>query len=631
MSGFFYWKKMLFGSVCSGIEAASVAFNPLGWKAAWLAEIEPFPSAVLAHHYPDVPNLGDMTKIAARIRSGEIPAPDVFCGGTPCQAFSVAGLRKSLDDARGNLSLTFCEIANEIDSARSVCGEQPSIVFWENVPGVLNTKDNAFGCFLAGLAGEDDPLVAPGGKWTNAGAVLGPKRAVAWRVLDAQYFGVAQRRRRVFVVASARNGFDPTAVLFEFESVRRDTAPSRQPGQSAAAGTLRSTDGGSDVDHARAGHIQPVAATLTASFGRLLGQSGQDADHGHSHLVQETAHTLRGEGFDASEDGTGRGTPMVPVMAFNPNQEGMGLSPHFSPPIGASNGGGNQNCIAFDTTQITSATNRCNPKPGDPCHPLAAGAHAPAIAFPANLSGTQFASTENLSPALGAMNPTAVAFSCKDYGADAAHDIAPTMRAMGHAGSHPNAGGQLAVAIQDVRGTDKAQNGRGWNDDGAAYTLDTHATQGVAICGAFFAGQGAKAGSIAYRTDIAPTLKASDSGTNRTPSVHINTHPVAFQPRHYSDRERMGGEPSDVCHTLSAQAGQGDSSPHIASNMQVRRLTPTECEFLQGFPRGYTQIPWRKKPASECPDGPRYKAIGNSWAVPVVAWIARRIHQQIST
>ena len=129
MSGFFYWKKMLFGSVCSGIEAASVAWHPLGWKAAWLAEIEPFPSAVLAHHYPDVPNLGDMTKIAARIRSGEIPAPDVFCGGTPCQAFSVAGLRKSLDDARGNLSLTFCEIANEIDSARSVRGEQPAIVF----------------------------------------------------------------------------------------------------------------------------------------------------------------------------------------------------------------------------------------------------------------------------------------------------------------------------------------------------------------------------------------------------------------------------------------------------------------------------------------------------------------------
>ena len=337
---------MKFGSVCSGIEAASVAWSPLGWSASWFAEIEPFPSAVLAHHHPEVPNLGDMTQIPALLALGAIDAPDILCGGTPCQAFSVAGLRRSLDDARGNLSLTFCQIADELDTARLAAGKQPTIVFWENVPGVLNTKDNAFGCFLAGLAGEADPLEPPGGKWSNAGAVLGPQRAVAWRVLDAQYFGVAQRRRRVFVVASARNGFDPAAVLFEWDGVRRDSAPSREQGKDAAAGTLRSTDGGCDVNHARAGRVQPVVGTLTASFGRLLGQSGQDADHGHSHLVPDTAHTLRGEGFDASEDGTGRGTPLVPVMPF-------------------------------DTTQVTSATNRSNPQPGDPCHPLAAGARSP--------------------------------------------------------------------------------------------------------------------------------------------------------------------------------------------------------------------------------------------------------------
>jgi len=219
---------MRFGSVCSGIEAASVAFEPLGWSAAWLAEIEPFPSAVLAHHYPDVPNLGDMTAIARRVLVGEVEAPDLLCGGTPCQAFSVAGLRRSLDDARGNLSLVFCEIANAIDSVRAARGEQPSVIFWENVPGLLSTKDNAFGCFLAGLAGEDVPLEPPGGKWTNAGCVLGPKRAVAWRTLDAQYFGLAQRRRRVFVVASARDGFDPATVLFEWDGMRRDSPPARQ-------------------------------------------------------------------------------------------------------------------------------------------------------------------------------------------------------------------------------------------------------------------------------------------------------------------------------------------------------------------------------------------------------------------
>ena len=143
---------MLFGSVCSGIEAASVAWHPLGWRAAWLAEIDPFPCAVLAHHYPSVPNLGDMTKIARAILTGEVPAPDVLCGGTPCQAFSVAGLRQSLDDARGNLTLKFVEIADAIDHVRAGRGDDECIVFWENVPGVLSTKDNAFGCFLGRLS-----------------------------------------------------------------------------------------------------------------------------------------------------------------------------------------------------------------------------------------------------------------------------------------------------------------------------------------------------------------------------------------------------------------------------------------------------------------------------------------------
>ena len=241
---------MRFGSVCSGIEAASVAWHPLGWKAAWLSEIEPFPCAVLKHHYPDVPNLGDMTLLPERILSGEVEAPDLFCGGTPCQAFSVAGLRNSLDDARGNLSLTFVGIANAIDHVRSVRGDAPAIVFWENVPGVLSTKDNAFGCFLAALAGESDPVTCPEGKWSTAGVVVGQTRTVAWRVLDAQYFGVAQRRRRVFVVASARADFDPAEILFEFDSVRRDTAPSREAGKdSAKCLTARAGSGGGfDLD-----------------------------------------------------------------------------------------------------------------------------------------------------------------------------------------------------------------------------------------------------------------------------------------------------------------------------------------------------------------------------------------------
>ncbi|MCT6719801.1 DNA cytosine methyltransferase [Acidovorax sp. K2F] len=475
---------MQFGSVCSGIEAATVAWHELGWRAAWLAEIDKFASAVLAHHYPSVPNLGDMTKIARAILTGEVSAPDVLCGGTPCQAFSVAGLRESLADARGNLTLKFVEIANAIDHVRAGRGEDECIVFWENVPGVLSTKDNAFGCFLAGLAGEDEPLVPPGQapkpgqpwKWSNAGAVYGPRRAVAWRTLDAQYFGVAQRRRRVFVVASARNGLDPAQVLFEWDGVRRDTAPSREARQTAPTIPSRSTAGGglgTDFDcdggliQAYGGNNQSGPIDVATARNACASASGRMDFETETFLVQPT-HTLRGEGFDASEEGTGRGTPLVPV--------------------------------AFDTTQITSAANRSNPQPGDACHPLAAGAHAPAIAFPANLSGTQCASTEELAPSMGATNPTAVAVQASQSG----------------------------VRFNETVGT-----------------LDAN----------------------------------------------------------YGSRRHNG----------------------VMQGMQVRRLTPTECERLQGFPDGYTAIPWRGKPADQCPDGPRYKALGNSWAVPNVTWLGRRI------
>lgn len=451
---------MRFGSVCSGIEAASVAWAPLGWKAAWLAEIEKFPAAVLAHHYPEVPNLGDMTALPARIAAGEVDAPDIFCGGTPCQAFSIAGLRKSLDDARGNLSLVFCEIANAIDTARAVCGRPPAVIFWENVPGVLSTKDNAFGCFLAGLAGENDPLEPPGGKWTNAGCVSGPQRTVAWRVLDAQYFGVAQRRRRVFVVASARKGFDPAQVLFEWDGVRRDTAPSREARQTAPAIPARSTAGGGlgtdfDCD----------GGTICVATGQAGAEIGADMAPtlNCNHEAPYVARTLLGKSncshaedketyvcFDASEDGTGRGTPPRPVA----------------------------------------------------------------------------------------------------YG---------------------------------IRTANTSSNGWGIQEE-VTHTLDC--AQGVAV--AF-----------------------QERGRTDGPSLEI------------------GG---DVAYALTAPNGGGRAQERnvLTPAMQVRRLTPTEAERLQGFPDNYTAIPWRKKPADQCPDGPRYKALGNSWAVPNVRWIGERIHRHLA-
>lgn len=403
---------MKFGSVCSGIEAASVAWHPLGWTAAWLSEIEPFPCALLKHHYPDVPNHGDMTLLPEKILSGQVEAPDLFCGGTPCQAFSVAGLRNSLDDARGNLSLTFVGIANAIDHVRSVRGDAPAIVFWENVPGVLNTKDNAFGCFLGALAGESDQILPPGDKWTNAGCVFGPQRTVAWRVLDAQHFGVAQRRRRVFVVASARDDINPAEILFEFEGVRRDTPQSRETGQE-------------------------VAGTIAARFGISRNN------------IEEC----------------------VPVVG------------------------------ALDT--------ECGGKK---------------------------------------MNHQTV---------DSGHIVAARMVAFGE---------------YSIDGTASAMKARDWKD----------------------------------ATDLVAA-------------------PIAFQLN--GDRSNPGVSVSENTAFCLPANPMSDRGQAVATPMAVRRLTPTECERLQGFPDRYTNIPWRGK--DESPDGPRYKALGNSWAVPVVAWIGQRIKDQL--
>jgi DNA (cytosine-5)-methyltransferase 1 len=398
-----------------------------------------------------------MTTLPERILSGEVEAPDLFCGGTPCQAFSVAGLRNSLDDARGNLSLTFVGIANAIDHVRSVRGESASIVFWENVPGVLSTKDNAFGCFLAGLAGEDNPLEPPRGKWTNSGYVLGPKRAVAWRLLDAQYFGVAQRRKRVFVVASARDDFDPAAVLFEFDGVRRDTAPSREAGQAIAPcvtnGPPFSRTGNERVE---------VEAMVVAS-----------ADP--AYCLETTCNDYsRADGFN---------------MLAQP----ISIHPH---------------CIGR-------------------------------------------------APEAGPQG--------KEYLLD------------GSAYCMDGRGRPQAIALQDVTPREKAQNGRGWNDDGTAYTVDTHATQGVVQ-------------PIGWSEEL-------------TASV-------------------------DLAGTIQRGGDGGRHDGVMTTSMAVRRLTPVECERLQGFPDNYTNIPWRKK--DESPDGPRYKALGNSWAVPNVRWIGKRIQEALN-
>jgi DNA (cytosine-5)-methyltransferase 1 len=238
---------MRFGSVCSGIEAASTAWHPLGWKAAFFSEIEAFPSALLAHRYPHVPNHGDMT----RFHEWPDHAIDLLVGGTPCQSFSVAGLRKGLADPRGNLALTYLAIADRY---------RPEWLVWENVPGVLSSDGGRdFGAFLGGL-GE-----------------LG--YGFAYRVLDAQFvrvdgFGraVPQRRRRVFVVGHSGDWRRAAAVLFERESLSWHSAPRREAGERIAAYTPSSIGGyreGFGTLRAEGGDIGGGSENLIASTGEV--------------------------------------------------------------------------------------------------------------------------------------------------------------------------------------------------------------------------------------------------------------------------------------------------------------------------------------------------------------------------
>ena len=324
-----------FLSVCSGIEAASVAWGLLGWEAVAFAEIEKFPAAVLAHHYPHVPNLGDMTKID----TAALGRVDILCGGTPCQAFSVAGARGGLGDARGNLSLEFVRLAHELAQGNGLRN-----AVWENVPGALTMSDNFFGCFLGGLVGADGPFVpvepkprdgkstrwwrwaakekchAP--KWPRYGVVSGPKGRAAWSVKDAQFYGLAQRRERVLVVADFGNGADPAAVLLIEPGVPRHPPARGEAGEGtthATAPSLTASGRGVERTGESRGQDPVIAVQYAPEIARCVAtREGSSQDYESTTMVAqaqcvtgETSHALTAEGHDASEDGTGRGTPIV--------------------------------------------------------------------------------------------------------------------------------------------------------------------------------------------------------------------------------------------------------------------------------------------------------------------------------
>ena len=477
---------MKYLSLFSGIEAATQAWHPLGWEPVAFCEIENFPNAVLEHHYPDVPNLGDVTKITEN-KIKKLGRIDLVVFGSPCQDLSVAGKRKGLDGARSGL---FTNAIKIIKWARKHCGCRYAL--WENVPGAFSSNGGKdFGEVIKLLSGSEFRQE----KYQTAGVAIGKEGLVEWRTLDAQHFGVPQRRRRIFALADFGNWESREPILFERESVFGDST------ESGEARKETPTDARGCFDKQRTGVYGDgnVASTMSA-------RDHKDA----TDLVVE--------------------------------------QPNLSAPLSARDykGVGNQ---FVDEGKVSPATKH-------------------AVAYPINTMTCQGRPSDDKNPRMGlgvgedgdpqntlsSSHHHAVAFTQNDGGRDATKNIAPTLRSGGDGGIPQSA---------------------------------------VAYAAAFKSGQGAKSRSIGYSEKVSPTLP-SNAGGNTAPAV--------------------------------AYGVLGDTTPKYSKDvMQVRRLTPKECERLQGFPDDYTKIPYRKKSADDCPDGPRYKALGNSMAVPVMRWIGEKI------
>jgi DNA (cytosine-5)-methyltransferase 1 len=541
---------MRYLSVCSGIEAVSVAWQPLGWQPAMFAEIDPFCCWLLRSRYRasrplfmpsphdapdrkeakrraaavrnvvalpvdgDVINAGDFTKIG----KDDVGTIDLLAGGTPCQSFSVAGKRAGLDDPRGNLTIEFARLADRL---------RPLWVVWENVPGVLSIDDGrTFGAFL--------------------GLLVQLGYGVAYRILNAQHFGVPQRRRRVFVVGCLGSWRGAAAVLLDRHGLSGHPPPRRESRQGAAGGVEVGPDGGSLTDIASTldrgcrdgltrNQLGIGVLSSTDEISHCLNAGGM----GRQDFESETliAHALSADGFDASEDGTGRGTPVVPVAICTAHTQ--------------SNGSG------FST---------------DVAHTLESGG-AQVVAFSQNLRdevrlfGGDGRTVGALAAQPGAKQQCYVAFSAKDDGVDA-REIAPTLRGMGHDASHPNGGGQVAIAFTQ-------------NQDGDVLSGEVMQSLGT---------------------------NANASGRNAANVAVAWTQELTAS--------------TDIAGTLQRGGEGGRADGVMTPQMAVRRLTPRECERLQGFPDDYTLVEYRGKLAS---DGPRYKALGNSMAVPVMRWIGQRI------
>jgi DNA (cytosine-5)-methyltransferase 1 len=450
---------MKYLSVCSGIEAATVAWHPLGWEAIAYSEIEKFPSEVLAHHYPSTPNVGDMTKFKEWNFESNV---DLLVGGTPCQSFSVAGLRKGLDDPRGNLMLTYLAIAKQ---------HRPNWLVWENVPGVLSSNGGLdFASLFRGM-GE-----------------LG--YGFAYRILDAQYFGVAQRRRRVFVVGYLGDWRPAAAVLFERHSLQGHPAPRREKRKTIAPslGTGAANSSPNRIEESII--VNALCAADTKGAGNQYVSDNKCVIH--------PSYGIPGNWIGRKPENGGNATePMFDIAPCLTKADQHGVAQP----------------ISYDMRQ------HHNPQP----------------------SNTVQLTTKNC---IGVRGDTPLIQPM-------AYNIAPGKGAL----------------KDDIHVT---------NAD-ATKTLDASGSNPAMHQG----------GAAIVQAVVAPTLTAAND-PSRSPQSSEVTQQV------YSVYQ---------------------------SSMAVRRLTPVECERLQGFPDNYTNI------KQKCPDGPRYKALGNSMAVPVMAWIGARIQQ----
>ena len=500
-------------SVCSGMEAASVAWHPLGWTPVGFSEIEPFPCAILRHRFPNTPNHGSLTEYKQwPLEPGAI---DLLVGGTPCQSFSVAGLRKGLEDPRGNLALVFLGLADKL---------KPRWIVWENVPGVLSSNGGRdLGSFL--------------------GALVQLGYGFAYRVLDAQHFGVPQRRRRIILVACLGDWRAPAEVLLESDCVRRDIKKGRAT-RKEVTGTLSSRSsagGGLGTDFDCAGGLQPVAFRKSK---RACSKTDNE-----TWVEADASNTLNN--FDLGDTRTTHA--VVEPIGFAMRED-------------ATNG-------TFDVKQVDTSLCLQALRPAVTSH------HAQ------NIVVQPFAWTQNQREEVRILGDKTGALALP--------------------GTHQS--NYIAEPIAFT--TEQTPK---FNHD-QALTLTKQSPTG-----------GGQPQCVCHCADVAPTVTSSGPPYSRTGNERVEAEALAvtFQPGNL--RRDAGADPSTTT-TTTLKASAGDQMPHIATAMAVRRLTPVECERLQGFPDNWSRISWKGKPEEQCPDGPRYKACGNSMAVPVMRWIGERI------